>query len=85
MWVGKDYPQGLSHVRERAKKAFIKNSALTEEDDIMRAVATGRWWVKELIGIVQLRKYRTLRQRYGDAASGIDAAVSRLDAKFKEM
>ena len=82
--MGRDYPQGLSYVRENAKKAFFQNASLTEEDDIMRAVAKGRWWVKELIGIVQLRKYRTLRQRYGDPTTGVEAAVSRLDEKFRK-
>jgi hypothetical protein len=71
LWVGRDYPEGLAYVRGKVKVAFFSNAHLTEEDDIMRAVAKGRWWVKELIGIVQLKKYRSLRKDYGDASSGV--------------
>ncbi len=39
----------------------------------VRAVHKGRFWVSELIGVVQLRKYRALRKRYGDASAGIAA------------
>ena len=73
--VGRDYPRGAAFVRERAKAAFFRNAALTDEDAVMRAVAKGRWWVKELIGVVQLKKYRAMRSRYGDAASGVQGAV----------
>ena len=73
--VGRDYPRGAAFVRERVKAAFFRNAALTDEDAVMRAVAKGRWWVKELIGVVQLKKYRTMRARYGDAASGMQGVV----------
>ena len=45
----------------------------SDEEAFMRAVYAGRWWAKELVGVVQLRKYRAMRQRYGGstgAASG---------------
>ncbi len=75
--VGRDYPRGLNFVRTKAKEAFYRNAHLTDEDSLMRAVAKGRWWVKELIGVVQLKKYRALRARYGDAAAGVDGALER--------
>lgn len=75
--VGRDYPRGLAFVRTKVKEAMFRNAHLTDEDDLMRAVAKGRWWVKELIGVVQLKKYRTLRARYGDAAAGLDGALER--------
>jgi hypothetical protein len=80
--VGRDYPQGLAFVRARAKAAFFRNAALADEEDVLRAVAKGRWWVKELIGVVQLKKYRTLRARYGDAAGGgLDDALRAVEAR----
>ena len=77
LWVGKDYPKGLPFVRTKAKEAFFKHAAVTEEEELFRLVATGRWWVKELIGLVQLRKYRALRRAYGDASSGVEGALER--------
>ena len=77
LWVGRDYPKGLSFVRERAKAAFRKNAGVTEEEELFRLVAAGRWWAKELIGVVQLRKYRALRSRYGDATTGAEGTLER--------
>jgi hypothetical protein len=77
LWVGRDYPKGLPFVRERAKAAFRKNAAVSEEEELFRCVAAGRWWVKELVGVVQLRKYRALRARYGDATTGAEGALER--------
>jgi hypothetical protein len=33
-------------------------------DAFMKAIYKGRWWVKELAGIIQLHKYRYLRRRF---------------------
>jgi len=63
--VGKDYPAGLDHVRRKAKEAFHKNKDLTDEVEIKRAVARGRWYVRnELTAVIQLKKYRTIKERY---------------------
>ena len=36
------------------------------ELDIKRAVARGRWYVRnEMVGVIQLKKYRVMRRRYG--------------------
>ena len=79
--VGRDYPRGQAYVREQAKSAFLKNAALSGEDAIFPAIARGRWWVKELVGVIQLRKYRALRARYGDATeAGLGAEA--LEARW---
>jgi hypothetical protein len=65
--VGKDYPLGLSFVREKAKTAFFANAHLKDEIEIKRAVNKGRYMTKELIGVIQLKKYRTLKKRYESA------------------
>lgn len=62
--VGKDYPLGQQFVKEKAKEAFFKNSNIKDELELKRAVHRGRYMVKELIGVVRLKKYRTLRKRY---------------------
>ncbi len=63
--VGKDYPLGLTYVRAKAKQAFLDNAHLTSEKDVFRAVRRGRWQVKEMVAVIQLRKYRQMRHRYG--------------------
>jgi hypothetical protein len=73
--VGRDYPTGLAHVRATWKQALgnpnncpscyedpIKKEACHEE--LLRAVYRGRHMVKEMIGVVQLKKYRAMKQRY---------------------
>eukprot|EP00808_Paulinella_micropora_P027013 g34077.t1 len=90
--VGKDYPLGLAFVRRKAKEGIRKNAHLTDDREIRLAVHRGRGMcsavhpsdycvnriVKELQGVVQLKKYRTMRQRYPksnldpqDQASGV--------------
>jgi len=62
--VGREYPAGLDHVRQRAKRDFRKNSHVTDDVAIKRCVAYGRYMVREMEGVIALKKYRTLRQRY---------------------
>ena len=62
--AGRNYPQGLAAVRERVKAGFKKNSHLTSEVTINKAVGKGRYWVREVIAISKLHKYRTLRKKY---------------------
>ena len=62
--VGLDYPLGQEFVRSKAKAAIFANRDMTDEVEIKRAVRKGRWMVKELIGVVQLKKYRALDKRY---------------------
>ena len=65
--VGRDYPKGLGFVREKARAEFSKHAALTDEVDIKRAINYGRYMVKEMQGVIQLKKYRAMRKRYGEA------------------
>jgi hypothetical protein len=62
--AGRNYPQGIEVVRRRAKEAFFKNAHLKDEDEIRRAVAKGRYWVREIQAAHQLHKYRSLKKRY---------------------
>jgi hypothetical protein len=62
--VGRSYPQGLAFVRDKAKAAFFENRALTDPVEVKKAVAKGRYWVRELQAIGSLHKYRQMRSRY---------------------
>ena len=84
--VGREYPQGLSHVRERAKAAFLANAALVPGGpEAARAVHRGRWWVREIAGVSALKKYRAMRARYGAASSGDADLEARLEAKLAAL
>ena len=65
--AGRHYPQGIDHVRERAKDAFFKNRGLDEEVAVLKAVAKGRYMVRELDAISKLHKYRAMNKRYSKA------------------
>lgn len=62
--AGRDYPQGLTHFREKAKEKF-KRDISTTEVDFMKAVAYGRYMAREIVAINRLHKYRALNKRYG--------------------
>lgn len=65
MFVGRDYPRGIDYVRAEVKKAFRSNAHLTKEIDILRAVNKGRYMVREMIAVIQIKKYRAMKHRYG--------------------
>ena len=64
IWAGRVYPGGLEVVRRRAKEAFFRNAHLKDEVEIKKAVAVGRYMVKELIAVAQLKKYRAIKKNY---------------------
>jgi hypothetical protein len=64
VYVGKIYPKGADFVRTRAKEKFFENAGITEEVELKKAIATGRYWVRELSAISKLHKYRTMAKRY---------------------
>lgn len=90
IYVGKDYPLGLDYVRKAWKEALRnpKNcpSCYTNpptprecEHEIRISVGKGRHMVREMIGIIQLKKYRAMKQRYGTNES------DELTLKMKEL
>lgn len=81
--VGPDYPLGLAYVREKARAAILANKDMKDEEEILRAVHKGRWWVNEIIGVVKLKKYRAMRQRYGTASDG-NVEAAQLERRLNE-
>ena len=37
------------------------------ERELRKAVGKGRYMIREMIGVIQLKKYRSLKRRYGDS------------------
>jgi hypothetical protein len=90
LFVGRDYPLGLTYVRSKAKEAFFaegnKDHALSEKH-ILRLVNRGRWMLKEMEGVIQFKKYRFLRKAYGsnNAPSNTEESLEKqLEAMMKE-
>ena len=63
--AGYNYPQGVDYVRPRVKKAFFEKQNITDEVELKKAIAFGRYWVREIVAISKLHKYRSLNNRYG--------------------
>jgi hypothetical protein len=56
------------------------------EEELLRAVHKGRHMVKEMIGIIQLKKYRAMRQRYDEnplTPNWLATAVAQLEARHQ--
>jgi len=70
--MGKDYPKGYDYFRTRLKAAFLKNKSVEDPEMIRVLVARGKYVMKELEAMYQLRKYRTLKQRYYSDSSERD-------------
>mmetsp|Transcript_46082 Transcript_46082/g.90844 ORF Transcript_46082/g.90844 Transcript_46082/m.90844 type:complete len:119 (+) Transcript_46082:74-430(+) len=62
--VGRDYPLGLPYVRDKVKQAFFANQRVTDDFEVKKCVAKGRWMVREMQAVMAMKKYRTLRKRY---------------------
>lgn len=81
IFVGKDYPNGIEFVRQAWKKA-IRESSITYQDgqdpvqaekELRKAVGKGRYAIREMIGVIQFKKFRTMKRRYGDRGYHLDA------------
>ena len=65
--VSKIYPAGPEVVMKKVKDGFRElKPGQCDELDIKKAVAKGRYWVRELTAISKLHKYREMNKRYGD-------------------
>lgn len=52
------------HAKEETKSEELAQIHKSNEKDLLKAVAKGRFMVREMIGIIQLKKRRTMKQRY---------------------
>mmetsp|Transcript_19045 Transcript_19045/g.28192 ORF Transcript_19045/g.28192 Transcript_19045/m.28192 type:complete len:123 (+) Transcript_19045:258-626(+) len=97
--VGRDYPhpRGLGYVREEWKKAIrsernfdaqnpslISDPALYERE-LRKAVGKGRYAIREMIGFIQLKKYRTMRRRYGGGQLDPQGEAERIQNACRDL
>ena len=57
---------GLSYVRERTKRAFLRNKDERDPKKIEDGINRAKFVLKEMEALLQLKKYRTLKRRYYD-------------------
>ena len=90
--VGRDYPTGLPHVREVWKKSLrdpancpacynTDSSSSQCQEELYHAVNRGRFMVKEMMGVIKLKKYRAMKQRYdsSDSMETLEQAMQRME------
>ncbi len=92
--VGRDYPhpRGLNYVREQWKRAIRENSEFEtiqdptlREKELRKAVGKGRYAIREMIGVIQLKKYRTMRRRYNGGLLDVDGESERIKNACNEL
>ena len=62
--MGRDWPQGYTTFRDRAKRAFVRTRNETDPDKIKELIGRGEFVLKEMEALYMLKKYRTLKKRY---------------------
>mmetsp|Transcript_14189 Transcript_14189/g.21226 ORF Transcript_14189/g.21226 Transcript_14189/m.21226 type:complete len:114 (-) Transcript_14189:3750-4091(-) len=81
VFVGKDHPNGIEFVRQAWKKAIRERTIAYQdgqdpvqaEKELRKAVGKGRYAIREMIGVIQFKKFRTMKRRYGDRGYQVDA------------
>ena len=98
LMVGRDYPHpdGLAHVRRKWKEALrdpancrlvdgaSPGAARENQHTIRKAVGRGRYVIREMEGTIQLKKYRTMRRRYGEGVD-VGGEASRIGRSLKDF
>jgi hypothetical protein len=65
--MGKSYPLGYDYFRPRLHKAFSSQAHITDEEEIKKGIERAQYVKKEIEALYYLKKYRSMRQRYGAA------------------
>ena len=80
--VGRDYPHpdGIDFVRRRVKKAFREHKDVEDQYELRKRVHIGRYVIKELIAVVQIKKYRTMKKRYYERETEVHPTTKALIA-----
>ena len=95
------HPRGLNYVREQWKRAISEtsvsseletipirqevNSAVRREKEMRKLVGKGRYAIREMIGVIQLKKYRTMRRRYNGGLLDVDGESERIKNACNEL
>jgi hypothetical protein len=66
LFIGRHYYpfDNFPSIKSQYKAAILKNANLSDEIELKKAIAKGRYYLRELTAISQLHKYRTMKKRY---------------------
>ena len=66
MWLAQSHPTwSVEKVRGKVRAGFLANAALAPDTpEFKRALARGRWELKELEALIEIHKYRSMKSRY---------------------
>lgn len=82
IFASRVYPGDATAIRVRIQSEF---SSVQSEDELMFAINKGRYWVKEMMAIAQMKKYREMNRRYPRTThSEEDGQFSRHIAQFDD-
>ena len=62
----RQYQQDGGSVNESVTPIPYDEYTPEQEKELRRAVGKGRFMIREMIGVIQLKKYRSMKQRYDD-------------------
>lgn len=79
--MGRDWPKGYTHFRDRCHNAFMKNKDVTDPEQIQKLISHGEYVVKEIEALYYLKKYRTLKRRYYDSETS-DSLFQNFESKY---
>ena len=69
LWLGQDWHQGQAYFRKSLSTAFRKNKSETSAEKIEKLIFHAEFVEKEVLALYQLKKYRSMKNRYGDHGS----------------
>ncbi|KAI5801211.1 LYR family protein [Geopyxis carbonaria] len=68
LWAGRDYPLGYAYFRTRVHNAFMARAHVRDEAAIRSGIEKAAYVKREVEALWFLKKYRTMRARYGEGA-----------------
>ncbi|CAG5090292.1 Oidioi.mRNA.OKI2018_I69.PAR.g12543.t1.cds [Oikopleura dioica] len=69
LWLGRDWHQGQAQFTRSLSNAFRKNSQEENPEKIEKLIFHAEFVEKEILALYQLKKYRSMKNRYGDHGS----------------
>ncbi|KAJ5477847.1 hypothetical protein N7530_003356 [Penicillium desertorum] len=68
LFLGREYPLGYQYFRDRLHRAFASQKQITDDEQIRKGIARAEFVKKEVEALYYLKRYRTLKKRYGSEA-----------------
>ena len=73
--LGRDWHQGEEKFRTSLSRAFRANGHLVASDDIEGKIKHAEFVEKEILALYSLKKYRAMKNRYGDKARVLEKII----------